>query len=160
GQSIFVASGDNGAAGYVVDTALAACVPASTRHVNELGADPNITQVGGTGFYPVYDVSHFDVGYVPESAWDDFNPITDRNGGATGGGVSAIYPKPDYQYGPGVPADGKRDVPDVALIASDQHPGVFLGLVSGGLYGIGCCAGGTSLATPAWAGIAKLIAQL
>ena len=35
--------------------------------------------------------------------------------GATGGGASASIAKPDWQTGPGVPADGARDVPDLAL---------------------------------------------
>ena len=48
GQSVFVSSGDQGAAGIVFDTTLKKCVPASTANVNELGADPNVTSVGGT----------------------------------------------------------------------------------------------------------------
>src|SRR5208283_3099108 len=96
--------------------------------------------------------------HVAEAAWDDES--TDPDGGATGGGASAFYLKPAYQKGTGVPADLKRDVPDIALIASNFHPGVFLGFISGGSAQIGCCLGGTSLSAPAWAGISKLIAQL
>ncbi len=157
GQSIFISSGDQGAAGIVLNSAMTACVPGTSRNVNEMASDPNVTQVGGTKFDPTYDALGNDVGHVTEEAWDD--ELTD-SGGATGGGVSAIYSKPGYQKGPGVPADGMRDVPDVALIASNFHPGVFLGFDNSGSAAIGCCIGGTSLSAPAWAGIAKLIAQL
>ena len=41
---------------------------------------------------------------------------------ATGGtgGASTLYTKPAWQTGTGVPADGKRDVPDVSLFASAE----------------------------------------
>ncbi len=44
---------------------------------------------------------------------------------ATGGGVSTIYTtKPSWQTGvPGIPSDGKRDVPDVSFYASPDLPG-------------------------------------
>ena len=51
-------------------------------------------------------------------------------------------------------------MPDVALIASPNHPGSFWGSTNAGSPAIKCCIGGTSLSAPAWAGIAKLIAQL
>jgi subtilase family serine protease len=43
--------------------------------------------------------------------------------GSTGGGASAIYPRPAWQAAPGVPSDGRRDVPDVSLATSlhDDH---------------------------------------
>ena len=61
-----------------------------------------------------------------------------------------------------MPVGGNRDVPDVALIASPNNPGVFMaaGPPSGPAPTIQCCIGGTSLAAPSWAGISKLIAQL
>src|SRR5579885_1570881 len=158
GQAVLVSAGDWGAAGLVVDSTFTQCVPATTRNVSEMASDPNVTQVGGTRFDPTYDASGNDLGSVAETAWDD--SFTDSNGGATGGGVSAIYAKPAYQKGAGVPADAMRDGPDVSLIASDFHPGVFVGFDNGGAAEIGCCVGGTSLSAPAWAGFAQLIAQL
>ncbi len=128
---------------------------ATSAHVNDLGSDPNVTQVGGTGFNPTFDAFGNNAGHVAESVWND-----SAGGGATGGGVSAIYAKPSYQQGPGVPSGGQRDLPDVALIASPNNPGSFWGGTSSGLPTSKCCIGGTSLSAPAWAGIAKLIAQL
>ena len=157
GQSIFISAGDFGAAGAVVSGG--SCVPGSSRNINELGADPNVTHVGGTGFVPTFDAFSNNVGHVAESTWND-SVAHPADGGATGGGVSTIYSKPAYQKGSGVPADGRRDVPDVALIASDFNPGVFWGSNTGSSAVIKCCIGGTSLSAPAWAGIALLIAQL
>ncbi len=156
GQSIFISSGDQGAAGVI--SSAGHCAFGTSRNINELGGDANTTQVGGTGFMPNYDPSGNNVNHVAESVWND--SVAHLGGGATGGGASVFYAKPAYQKGPGVPNDGKRDVPDIALIASPYEPGVFWGGTSGGSTAIDCCLGGTSLSAPAWAGIAKLIAQL
>src|SRR5208282_4674254 len=64
-----------------------------------------------------------------------------------------------FQSGPGVPSDGRRDVPDVAMIASPDQPGVFLGDDSRGTAVIDCCWGGTSLGAPIWSGISRLLSQ-
>ena len=61
--------------------------------------------------------------------------------------------KPSWQTGAGVPADGKRDVPDVSL-TSAGHDG-YLIYQNGGLYVVG----GTSAASPSFAGVMALIVQ-
>ena len=160
GQSVFVSSGDQGAAGIVFDTTLKKCVPASTANVNELGADPNVTSVGGTSILnPNWDLVNppfVVLGPSSEDVWND----EFLSGGATGGGASVVYGKPLYQTGTGVPADGKRDVPDVSMLASNNFPGVFWVTDNGGTAELNCCIGGTSLAAPIFAGIAKLTGQL
>ncbi len=152
GQSVFISSNDQGAAGLVLNSQGNACVTGSTRNVSELAASPNATGVGGTQYSPTWNGSGNDTGSVPENVWDD-------SIGASGGGASAIFSKPAYQTGPGVPADGHRDVPDLAMIASPDLPGVFLGGDSSGKAVIDCCWGGTSLSAPIWAGISKLLSQ-
>ena len=120
GQSVFIASGDWGAAGLQYDATSNSCVTGTTQNASEMAASPHVTAVGGTTFSPQYDASGNDtsvVGVAPggiESAW-----------GSSGGGVSKIFPKPAWQAGPGVPNDSARDVPDVAMIA--WSPGVFIG---------------------------------
>jgi subtilase family serine protease len=147
GQSVFVASGDDGAAG--LDST---CAVGTIRNVSEMAADPNVTGVGGTQFTPNYDKNGNDVGNVPEAVWDDFS-------GASGGGKSSIFAKPSYQK-PVTPADGMRDVPDIAAGASPYGPGFYVGYDFGtGTPLIVCCVGGTSIAAPIWAGLSKLIAQ-
>ncbi|MFZ0886958.1 MAG: PQQ-binding-like beta-propeller repeat protein [Candidatus Binataceae bacterium] len=151
GISVFVSSGDKGAAGLVFDPTSNNCVAGTTRNVNEMSADPNVTSVGGTGFHAKFNSSGNDVGFVAERVWND-------SGGSTGGGLSSYFAKPSYQTGPGVLADGTRDVPDVSILASGVLPGVFFGTDKSGTAEIDI-QGGTSLSAPVWAGITKLAAQ-
>lgn len=154
GQSVFVATGDWGAANLVFDPILNGCIVATSRNVNEMAADPNVTAVGGSEFQPVYDGSGNDVGWVSERVYNDSDqPLAS----AGGGGLSTIFAKPGYQSGPGVPADKARDLPDVALMASAYQPGAYFGNDNSGSAAIGCCAGGTSLAAPIWAGVGWLL---
>lgn len=77
------------------------------------------------------------------------------------------YTKPSWQSGTGVPADGKRDIPDVSLFASNGFVGNFY-IVCQSDQTYGSCAlsseqflgfGGTSVSSPAFAGIMALINQ-
>jgi subtilase family serine protease len=152
GQSVFAASGDTGAAGYVYDARSHQCVAGTSRNVNDPAQDPNVTAVGGTSFSPTYDADGNSVSTVSDTArvvW-----------GLSGGGASAVFAKPPYQQGL-TPEDGARDVPDVALLADPSSPGVFLGddPNQSGTAAIDCCWGGTSLSAPTFAGFAKLVEQ-
>jgi pseudomonalisin len=170
GQSVFVSAGDDGAAVEIFDPQQDDCVPGSTAGVNELSTDPAVTSVGGTQFSPNYDANGDDIGFVPELVWDEPVPFADPGypgDGATGGGVSSVFSKPGYQQGVS-PPDGSRDVPDVAIIASNDMPGVYFGddpndpagtFCTGSTPCVTCCEGGTSLSAPVWAGISRLIAQ-
>jgi len=92
----------------------------------------------------------------------------------TGNGTLAScaggYPKPSWQTGSGVPADGKRDIPDVSLFASNGFVGNFYVLCEADLSFAGTCnlnqpfvtffgVGGTSVSSPAFAGIMSLVDQ-
>jgi subtilase family serine protease len=157
GQSVFVASGDQGAAGLMLDTNKGKCVTGTSRHVNELAASPDVTACVGSQFSPKYDSSGNDKGFVPEQVWDE--QFGSGFHGASGGGASAVFLKPAYQNGV-TPGDNARDIPDVSIIASSDLPGVFLGDDNSGVSTIDCCWGGTSLSAPIWAGIARLIEQV
>ena len=134
-------------------------------NVNELSANPLVTSVGGTGFTPEFDGNGNDVGFVSESAWNDNNTSNAGQNSATGGGISQVFTtKPAFQTGEGVPNDGVRDVPDVAMIASANNPGVFIVEDDDSTNPPSDSAtaeqiGGTSLAAPVWAGISRLIQQ-
>src|ERR1700723_1391232 len=77
------------------------------------------------------------------------------------------YAKPSWQTGVGVPADGVRDIPDVSLFASNGFLGSFYiicqsdqtsgscGVAGGEFLGFG----GTSVSSPAFAGIMALVNQ-
>jgi len=144
GLSIFVSSGDNGAYdcldepdGLARDFTVAGDYPA---------VSPHVISVGGT-----YLSLHQDGSYLGEVVWQD--PLGQAG---SGGGLSTIFSKPSWQVGPGVANDqstGKRQVPDVAGPA-DPASGMFV--VSDGE---GEVVGGTSAATPFWAGSMVLAAQ-
>jgi subtilase family serine protease len=151
GQSVFIASGDWGAAGLQYSSSSNTCVTGTVKNPSEMASSPHVTAVGGTTFSPVFSPSGNDtsvVGQAPggiESAWNQ-----------SGGGVSAIFAKPTWQTGTGVPAGSFRDTPDVAMIAAS--PGVFIGADNDGTAFIQCCWGGTSLSSPLWAGYSRVLA--
>ena len=77
------------------------------------------------------------------------------------------YPKPSWQTGTGVPNDGKRDLPDVALFAADGLNSSFYVICETDIYG-GCSGpqlpafvaiGGTSGSAPSFAGIMAMVNQ-
>jgi subtilase family serine protease len=152
GQSVFISSGDWGAAGLAYDSSSNSCVVGTTPNASEMAGSPHVTGVGGTTFSPQYNSSGNDisvVGVAPggiESGWN-----------GSGGGASQIFSKPAWQTGTGVPNDSARDVPDVSMIA--WTPGVFVGADSSGTAQIQCCWGGTSLAAPLWAGYSRALAK-
>ena len=77
------------------------------------------------------------------------------------------YIKPAWQSGQGVPADGKRDIPDVSLFASNGFLGSFYIVCQTDQTGGPCNVstgqflgfGGTSVSSPAFAGIMALVNQ-
>ncbi len=165
GQTAFVASGDSGAAGCDLSSASTAT---HGLGINGLASTPYNVAVGGSQFMDTANpglywsatnnaVNGSVLSYIPEQAWNE------SGGGAglasTGGGASILYSKPAWQAGPGVPADGKRDIPDVALSAAN-HDGyevfqadAFFGLIDP------IVVGGTSASTPSFAGLMALVLQ-
>src|SRR5579872_216155 len=159
GITWIASSGDSGAAACenlggtetAATTGLSVNIPASL---------PEITGVGGTEFAEgagSYWASQNNansisaLGYIPEIAWND-SSLLQAGFEASGGGASIFYPKPFWQIGPGVPNDGQRDVPDIALSASAFHDNYAM--LTGGQW-VG--AGGTSASAPIFAGITVLL---
>jgi subtilase family serine protease len=155
GQSVFVSSGDQGAAGIVFDPGPPPrCVVGTSLNINELCANPDVTCVGGTEFNPTYDSKNRDISTVHdalESAWNEVGV------GATGGGESVVFSRPSYQVGTGVPPGTMRLVPDVSMIASLRMPGFYIVAFFKGALRI-VLVGGTSLSSPLWAGYSRIIA--
>ncbi|MGA7856277.1 MAG: Ig-like domain repeat protein, partial [Terracidiphilus sp.] len=110
-----------------------------------------------------------------EVAWNDDSSQYGLS--SSGGGVSTFYTsKPAFQTGvPGIPADSKRDVPDISLYSSPDYPGYLYctsdqsdwGTTQTGSCGSGfrasssdttlTVAGGTSFAAPIFAGMMAII---
>src|SRR4029077_20870427 len=121
GITSFVSTGDSGAAG---------CDPSNAGTASGGRAGPGLSTpqynvpVGGTQFSYTADPSAYwsssnapstggsALSYIPEIAWNESGAVGGSGLFSTGGGASIIYAKPSFQSAPGVPADGKRDVPD------------------------------------------------
>ena len=76
--------------------------------------------------------------------------------GMTPASCTGGYAKPSWQTGPGVPADGKRDTPDVSLFAADGGLGNSWAYYDQGSLQ---ATGGTSASSPAMAGLMALVVQ-
>jgi len=157
GMTWVASSGDSGAA---------ACEPQGSSpagvngiQVNLPASVPEVTAVGGSEFnegsgnyWGRYTGSPTPtaLSYIPEMAWND----TAAEGGlaSTGGGASIFFPKPSWQTGVGVPAGTARYVPDIALSASWTHDPYIV--VFGGQINL---SGGTSAASPVFAGVLALL---
>jgi subtilase family serine protease len=142
GITLIAASGDQGAAHPSCDGSsyfLSVAYPAS---------DPLVTAVGGTELRASYTGQ-----YISEVAWNDPDVP-----GATGGGFSTIFAKPDYQKNIAGNSSA-RALPDVAYNAG-IHTGVLAVWSSSGQGEDGVFIfGGTSAGAPQWAGITVLANQ-
>ncbi len=168
GITFVVSAGDSGSAGcddFNVETS--ANGPLS---VNVLASTPYTVAVGGTQFNDVANPGQYwssqngsgygsAMSYVPEDVWSGgSNSVL-----AGAGGRSQFFGKPSWQSGvSGIPNDGARDVPDVALSAAAHDP--YLLCIGGsctasdgqirfaGVYG-------TSASAPSFAGMMALVNQ-
>lgn len=182
GQTVMVSSGDTGAA---------SCEPSSNNTTTAKGglsvsypaSSPNVTAVGGTqlnsGTEPSTSNQYWSstnnsskgsaVGYMPETSWND--TVAYGALSASGGGASAIFGKPSWQTGTGVPADSRRDVPDVAFpSAVEQHAYIVCTVeatcLNNTVFGSGDTTvsnggliGGTSAAAPNFAAFLAVVEQ-
>jgi len=116
---------------------------------NDVGLDsvaslPEMVDVGGTTLST--DANGV---WQAEQAWFDV-PLSQ----GTGGGVSSLFDRPDWQRGVAPDQDpGKRLTPDVAAVA-DPFTGVRIVFDQQQLVG-----GGTSQSAPIWAGLAAVMNQ-
>ncbi len=139
GISVFAASGDCGSADGTNGVS-----------TNYPSSDPFITGVGGT----VLSVSPTG-SYISETAWSGNAtgriPYGCTNQGGSGGGF-APFPRPWWQQGTGVPrSPSARGDPDV----SDDAATPVEVFEDGNPTGVG----GTSVATPLWAGVTAIADQ-
>ncbi len=142
--TVLASSGDSGdlaitCTGSQITLTKAVIVPA---------ADPFATAVGGTTLNADVNTGK----YNSETTWNEWN----NGAGATGGGFSSVFARPSYQDG--IPGIGKfRGVPDVAFVA-DPLTSVPI-VVSAFGETLIIPIGGTSVGSPAWAGIVALANQ-
>jgi kumamolisin len=140
GVTVCVAAGDDGSTDGVTD---------GLNHVDFPASSPNVLACGGTELVASGN------SITSETVWNELA----NNEGATGGGISDVFPLPSWQNGAGVPSSANsnhkvgRGVPDVA---GDADPTTgYVTLVDGDADVIG----GTSAVAPLWAGLIALINQ-
>ncbi len=145
GTTVTVAAGDNGSSDDPNN-------PNGPVQVDFPASSPHALACGGTeltGNTSTYTITS-------EVVWNEIA----NNEGATGGGVSAVYPLPSWQVNAGVPLSASgtatspgRGVPDVAGNA-DPVTGYQV-IVDGNPEPVG----GTSAVAPLWAGLIARLAQ-
>ena len=147
GQSVFAASGDNGAFADGYDLG-----------VLDPGAQPYLTGVGGTTLYNTPFLT-----YAGETSWNELeNP--NGPGGAGGGGISQFWPIPSYQLGSVSEISGasstNRNVPDVSLNA-DPYTGYSEFCSDPSIFSVDgwTTVGGTSAAAPLWSAFTARVNQ-
>jgi kumamolisin len=140
GVTVCVAAGDDGSTDGVND---------GLNHVDFPASSPNVLACGGTQLVGSGNT------ITNETVWNELA----NNEGATGGGISDVFPLPTYQNAAGVPASANpgghvgRGVPDVA---GDADPSTgYVTRVDGKADVIG----GTSAVAPLWAALIALINQ-
>lgn len=139
GVTVCVAAGDDGSTDGVND---------GLNHVDFPASSPNVLACGGTKLVSSGNK------ITSETVWNEL-----PNDGATGGGISDVFPLPSYQNGAGIPPSanpgGKagRGVPDVA---GDADPATGYVTLVDGQSGV---IGGTSAVAPLWAGLLALVNQ-
>jgi kumamolisin len=138
GVTVCVAAGDDGSTDGVND---------GLNHVDFPASSPNVLACGGTELVASGN------SITSETVWNELA----NNEGATGGGISDVFPLPSYQSAAGVPPSANpgnhvgRGVPDVS---GDADPTTgYVTLVDGQADVIG----GTSAVAPLWAGLIALI---
>lgn len=148
GVTTTAAAGDDGSSDRVGD---------GRPHVDFPASSPHALACGGTRLEA--DAS---TGAVrSETVWNN-----GTGGGATGGGVSAVFPLPSWQKGVGVPSGadggdaggaangrGGRGVPDVSAVA-DPQTGYRIRV-----DGQDTVIGGTSAVAPLWAALVARLVQ-
>ena len=114
---------------------------------------PNVVAVGGTSLF----LGSVEGGYGYETAWGGFAVPSQRySGGAGGGGASLDFAAPTFQSANGVALSAKRTIPDVSLVA-DPFTGVSIyDSFDGDNW---TATGGTSVASPMFAGVLALAQQ-
>jgi kumamolisin len=138
GVTVLAASGDNGATDGDQSGQLTVDFPA---------ASPYVLGCGGTKLIITNNTISSEV------AWNELA----SNEGATGGGVSQVFPQPTFQQNAGVPTAPNgftgRGVPDVA---GDADPATGYSVLVDGQASV---IGGTSAVAPLWSGLLARINQ-
>ena len=148
GVTVLASSGDDGAT-----DAQANGTDLYTTPVNSWpSADPLVTSVGGT----MLNLDATGNRLAPDVVWNDLDSV---GGGAGGGGVSSVFPRPAFQNGDRNVVGNHRGTPDISLSAAVD--GAVILYFSFEPNNVGYhLVGGTSEASPEFAGVVAMADQI
>jgi subtilase family serine protease len=144
GVSVLAASGDAGAASEDLHQHL---LP--VRAIGWPASDPLVTAVGGTKL----SLDARGGRTAPDSTWHD------PGGGASGGGLSTVFRRPAWQDGVQNVVGRRRGIPDISMSAAVSGGVLVYSSFEPSFRGWSV-AGGTSEATPLFAGIVAIADQV
>ncbi|HEX3961415.1 MAG TPA: S53 family peptidase [Trebonia sp.] len=138
--TVLSATGDSGATDSEADGS--SLYP--YRVIGWPASDPLVTAVGATQVSVDANGSHIS----PDVAWDN-----------SGGGVSSVFSRPEYQNSVAPAVGTERGIPDISMNGSCDSGGVitYLSFTGTGSWELSC---GTSESTPLFAGIVALSDQV
>lgn len=146
--TVLGSSGDNGA----TDAQLNGTDLYPMRVNSWPSADPLVTSVGGTQLLLDNNGNRL----APDVVWNDLNTV---GGGAGGGGVSSVFPRPSFQNEVRNVTGNHRGTPDISLSAAVD--GAVVLYYSFNPKNVGYhLVGGTSEASPEFAGIVAMADQV
>jgi len=148
--TVLAGSGDTGATNYESDGETLYPYRVSSWPAT----DPLVTAVGGTQL----SLDQAGDRTAPDTVWND-------GFGASGGGTSAVFPRPLYQLGVAGTVGNSRGVPDISMTAAVNGAAwvymSFAGIETPGVDTPGWyVVGGTSEATPIMSGVVALADQV
>jgi subtilase family serine protease len=166
GVTVLAASGDQGSTDEICSPSTGCADPndviccQSTQATDWPSSDPLVTGVGGTQLHLN------DNGYrtAPDSVWQDLSSTIGVTGpvytwGSSGGGLSTVFSRPQFQDGVAGTVGGSRGTPDIAMSAAVNGSVDFYDTSDPSVDGWGI-VGGTSEASPLFSGIVALADQV
>ena len=151
--TVLAGSGDEGATNYELNLSDLYTVPVNSWP----SSDPLVTSLGGTMLLLDSKGNRLQ----PDVVWNDLNTV---GGGAGGGGLSAVFSRPDFQDDVAGVVGSHRGTPDISLSAAVDGAVVYyhtyLPTDAQSKNGPWHIVAGTSEATPEFAGIVAMADQV
>jgi subtilase family serine protease len=146
--TVLASSGDDGATDAQLNGTDLYTMPVNSWP----SADPLVTSVGGT----MLTLDDNGNRLQPDVVWNDLNTV---GGGAGGGGLSVVFPRPGFQDGVRSVTGNHRGTPDISLSAAVDGAVVLYFSFDPTRVGYHL-VGGTSEASPEFAGVVAMADQL
>jgi subtilase family serine protease len=166
GVTVLASSGDDGSTDQVCDPASGCANPndvtccQSSPAIDWPASDPLVTGVGGTQL----QLNAAGGRTAPDSVWHDLSSTVGVKGpvytwGSSGGGLSTVFSRPQFQNGVAGTVGDSRGTPDIAMSAAVNGAVDFYDTSDPSVAGW-AIVGGTSEASPLFSGVVALADQV